>query len=176
MSIRTIIAILFAVGLSALSVYVYTLFDPRLDIILLKNEEIMQLDNKIAELTNKNTSCTEQVESIATVVKSNDSDSGKINDEYKICLRTTDRFKKKNRRLSAELKVLKSKNAILQEYVQVKNEVTSLKEQIANLNQEKKDLTIQLGPNLNKNLDVEGSVDPHNNIENESSLIDTDSN
>jgi len=158
MIIKTIAIILFAVGLSAASVYVYTLVDPRLDIILLKNEEIMQLDNKIADLTETNTKLNEQVSSIASAVKSNESSSGKINDEYKVCLRKSDRLKNKNRRLNTEVSALKAKNKILQEYVQVKNEVTSLKEQIAGLNQEKHQLTEELGTNANVNLDAEGAV------------------
>ena len=158
MIIKAIAIILFAVGLSAASVYVYTLVDPRLEIILLKNEEILQLDNKIADLTEANAKLNEQVTSIASAVKTNESSSGKINDEYKVCLRTSDRFKKKNRRLITEVSALKAKNKILQEYVQVKNEVTSLKEQIAGLNQEKQHLTDELGSNANPNLDAEGMV------------------
>ena len=156
--IRTVITIIFSVGLAAGSVYVYTLVDPRLDIILLKNEEIMQLDNKIADLTDLNASLNEQVSSIATAVKSNDVSSGKINDEYKVCLRKSKRLKTNNRRLSTQLKLVENKNKILQEYVQVKNDVTALKEQIASLNQEKQQLTDELGGNVNMNLDAEGAV------------------
>lgn len=158
MIIRTIAIIIFSIGLTAGSVYVYTLVDPRLDIILLKNEEIMQLDNKIADLTEANSKLNEQVSSIATAVKSNESSSGKINDEYKVCLRKSDRLKSKNRRLIIEVSTLKNKNKILQEYVQVKNDVTALKEQISNLNQEKQQLTEDLGTNVNMNLDAEGAV------------------
>jgi len=161
MSIRTIFMLLFSVGLSALSVYVYTLFDPRLEIILLKNEEIARLDNKIADLTEANAKVTEQVSSISTVVKSNEKDSGKINDEYKICLRTSKRQKKTIRRLKSEVGVLQNKNKIMKDYVKVNNDVISLKEQIASLNKEKQSLTQQLGDNLNKNLDHEGEVAPH---------------
>lgn len=156
MKFRIFFTLLFSASLAAGAVYVYTLLDPRLDIILLKNEEILQLDNKIAELNETNAELNEQVSSIASVVKTNETSSGKINDEYKVCLRVSDRLKKKNRQISAELALLKNKNKILQEYVQVKNDVTSLKEQIASLNNEKQQLTDQLGPAINMNLDVEG--------------------
>lgn len=175
MKFKLFLMLLFSIAASVASVYVYTLLDPRLEIILLKNEEILQLDNKIAELTEKNAELSEQVNSIASVVKTNESSSGKINDEYKVCLRNADRLKKKSRQLSAELTVLKNKNKILQEYVQVKNEVTSLQEQIANMNQEKKDLTNlvnQLGPVDEKNMEIEGGVvheDDHNPVDNSES-------
>jgi len=163
MKLKILLALVFAVVASAVSVYVYTQIDPRLEIILLKNEEILQLDNKIAELTEKNAELTEQVSSIASTVKTNESDSGKINDEYKVCLRNSKRLKTKSRKLTAELSVLKNKNKILQEYVQVKNEVTSLKEQIASMNQEKgelSDLVETLGPATEVHMDVEGEVVP----------------
>lgn len=161
MSIRTIISIFFAIGLAAASVYVYTLIDPRLDIIVLKNEEIMRLDNKIASLMDTNKKMNEQVSSIATVVKSNEKNSGIINDEYKICLRQTTRLKKSVGRLNAEVSVLNNKNKIMQEFLQVKNDVISLKEQIENLTKEKQELTDQLGPDININHDIEGAVIPH---------------
>jgi len=161
MKLKLFLALLFAVAASVASVYVYTLVDPRLEIILLKNEEILLLDNKIAELTEKNAELSEQVSSIVSVVKTNETDSGKINDEYKICLRKADRLKKKTRQLTAELSVLTNKNKILQEYVQVKNEVTSLQEQIAILNQEKGELSNlveQLGPTTEIQMDAEGDA------------------
>ena len=46
----------------------------------------------------------------------------------------------------------------MQEYVTVKNDVTSLKEQLANLNVQKQSLTEQLGENVNTDLDSEGNV------------------
>lgn len=158
MKIKLFLAFLFAVACSATSVYVYMQIDPRLEIILLKNEEILQLDNKIAALTEKNSELSKQVNSIVSVVKTTETDTGKINDEYKVCLRTTDRLKKKTRKLTAELSVFKNKNKILQEYVSVKNDVTALKEQIAILNGEKKnlgDLVESLGP---VNMDHEGAT------------------
>lgn len=161
MSIRTILALLFSIGLSAASVYVYTLLDPRLEIILLKNEEIMRLDNKIADLMEANKEVNEQVSSISTVIKSNEKDSGKINDEYKICLRKTKRLKTTARRLNSEISVLQNKNKIMQDYVKINNDVTSLKEQIASLKNEKLELTDQLGSNKDINLDIEGDVAPH---------------
>lgn len=161
MSIRTILMLLFSIGLSVLSVYVYSLLDPRLEIIVLKNQEIMRLDNKIAELMEANLKVNEQVSSISTVVKSNEKDSGKINDEYKICLRKSKRLKTTTRRLKSEIDVLTSKNKIMGDYVKVNNDVISLKEQIASLNIEKGDLTEQLGCSKDKNLDVEGDVAPH---------------
>jgi len=163
MKLKIFLALIFAIAASAASVYVYTLVDPRLEIILLKNEEILQLDNKIAELTEKNADLTEQVSSIASTVKTNESDSGKINDEYKVCLRNSKRLKTNVRKLTTELSALKSKNKILQEYVQVKNEVTSLKEQIASMNQEKgelSDLVETLGPATEIHMDAEGAVVP----------------
>jgi len=162
--IKIFIGIFFSVGLAAGSVYVYTLIDPRLDIILLKNEEILQLDNKIADLTETNAKLNEQVSSIATVVKTNESSSGKINDEYKVCLRKSERLKTNNRRLTVEVSALKNKNKILQEYVQVKNDVTALKEQIANMILERDELTQELGSNVNQGLDAEGAVIPHDDL------------
>lgn len=176
MIIRTLVIIFFSIGLAAGSVYVYSLIDPRLDIILLKNEEIMQLDNKIADLIETNLKLNEQVSSIATTVKSNESSSGKINDEYKVCLRKSDRLKSKNRQLILEVSTLKNKNNILQEYVQVKNDVISLKEQIASLNQEKQNLTEELGGNVNIHLDAEGAVVPHTELINEGSGIENEAN
>ena len=158
MSIRIILTLLFSVGLAALSVYVYTLLDPRLEVIVLKNEEIMRLDNKIADLTEANEKMSVQVSSISTVVKSNEKDSGKINDEYKVCLRKAKRQKKTVLRLKGEISVLQNKNKIMRDYVKVNNDVTSLKEQIAALNLQKKSLTEELGDNLNKNLDTEGGA------------------
>ena len=161
MSIRIIFTLLFSVGLAAASVYVYTLLDPRLEIIQLKNEEIMRLDNKIADLTDANEKMNEQVSSISTVVKSNEKDSGKINDEYKICLRKSKRLKTTVRRLNSEIGVMQNKNKIMRDYVKVNNDVTSLKEQIASLNLQKQTLTEQLGNNKDMNLDHEGDVSPH---------------
>ena len=161
MSIRIIVTLLFSVGLAAASVYVYTLLDPRLEIIQLKNEEIMRLDNKIADLTDANKKMNEQVSSISTVVKSNEKDSGKINDEYKICLRKSKRLKTTVRRLNSEIGVLQNKNKIMRDYVKVNNDVTSLKEQIASLNLQKQTLTEQLGNNKDMNLDHEGDVSPY---------------
>lgn len=151
-SIRTLVTLLIATGMSVVSVYIYSQVDPRLEIINLKNEEIMRLDNKIADLIEKNSTLDVQVSSISTVVKSNETDSGKINDEYKVCLRKAKRLKKKVRALKSEVGVLQNKNKIMKDYVQVNNDVTSLKEQIANLSEEKQQLTEQLGPNINKNL------------------------
>lgn len=164
MSIRIILTLLFSVGLSAASVYVYTLLDPRLEIILLKNEEIMRLDNKIADLMEANEKVAEQVSSISTVIKSNEKDSGKINDEYKICLRKNKRLKTTTRRLKSEVGVLQNKNKIMQDYVKVNNDVISLKEQIASLKNEKLELTEQLGSNKDMNLDMEGDVAPHDGL------------
>lgn len=158
MSIRIVFTLLFSVGLAAASVYVYTLLDPRLEIIVLKNEEIMRLDNKIADLMDANEKMNVQVSSISTVVKSNEQDSGKINDEYKVCLRKSKRQKKTVLRLKSEISVLQNKNKIMRDYVKVNNDVTSLKEQIASLSSQKKQLTEELGDNLNKNLDVEGGM------------------
>lgn len=158
MSIRIILTLLFSIGLSAASVYVYTLLDPRLEIILLKNEEIMRLDNQIADLMDTNKEVSDQVSSISTAIKSNEKDSGKINDEYKICLRQTKRLKTTARRLNSEISVLQNKNKIMQDYVKINNDVTSLKEQIASLKNEKVELTEQLGSNRDMNLDVEGDV------------------
>lgn len=161
MSIRTILTLLFSIGLSAASVYVYTLLDPRLEIILLKNEEIMRLDNQIADLMDTNKEVSDQVSSISTAIKSNEKDSGKINDEYKICLRQTKRLKTTTRRLNSEISVLQNKNKIMQDYVKINNDVTSLKEQIASLKNKKVELTEQLGNNNDMNLDIEGDVAPH---------------
>ncbi|MDH5425496.1 MAG: hypothetical protein OEY29_10900 [Gammaproteobacteria bacterium] len=160
MYIRATITVLLSLGMSAGAVYVYTLIDPRLEIIQLKNEEIMRLDNKIADLTEANAKVSEQVNSISTVVKSNEQDTGKINDEYKICLRTSKRLSNKVRSLNAEISVLQNKNKIMREYVSVNNDVTSLQEQIDILNKKKKKLTKQLGDKANTNLDIEGDVDP----------------
>ncbi|MDH5391647.1 MAG: DUF3450 domain-containing protein [Gammaproteobacteria bacterium] len=154
-SVRTLVTLLISIGMSIVSVYIYSQIDPRLEIITLKNEEIMRLDNKIASLVEKNSTLDVQVNSISTVVKSNEKDSGKINDEYKVCLRQTNRLKKKVRNLTSEVSVLQNKNKIMKDYVQVNNDVTSLKEQIENLNQQKQQLTDQLGPNLNQNLITE---------------------
>ena len=164
MSIRIILVLLFSAGLSAASVYVYSELDPRLEIIVLKNEEIMRLDNKIADLIEANEKVEKQVSSISTVVKSNEKDSGKINDEYKICLRKSKRLKTSVRKLKSEINVLQNKNKIMRDYVKVNNDVTSLKEQIANLNVEKEALTNQLGSNKDKNLDIEGDVTHHEEL------------
>ncbi|MDH5518759.1 MAG: DUF3450 domain-containing protein [Gammaproteobacteria bacterium] len=151
-SVRTLLTLLISIGMSVISVFIYSQVDPRLEIINLKNEEIMRLDNKIADLVEQNSTLDVQVSSIATVVKSNESDSGKINDEYKVCLRQTKRLNNKVRALQSEVGVLQNKNKIMKDYVSVNNDVTSLKEQIENLNNEKQELTEKLGPNINKNL------------------------
>ena len=160
MSIRILLAFIFSVGLAAASVYVYSVFDPRLEIIHLKNEEIMRLDNKIADLTEANKAMTEQVSSISTVVKTNETDTGKINDEYKICLRASKKQKKQIHRLNTEIGVLQNKNRIMKEYVQVKNEVISLQEEIDALNLQKKDLNKQLAPNSNDSSGQGGGIIP----------------
>ena len=160
MKIKILLNVFILVIGAVASAYIYSLIDPRLEIIMLKNEEIMRLDNKIAELTEINSKLDEQVNSIASVVKTNENKSGRINDEYRVCVRTSRKLKTKNKRLSTELKVEKNKNKILQDYVQVKNEVTSLEEQTKALQAKKKQLTEGLGANANQNLDVEGAAVP----------------
>lgn len=160
MYIRATITVLLSIGMSAGAVYIYTLMDPRLEIIQLKNEEIMRLDNKIADLTEANEKVSKQVSSISTVVKSNEQDTGKINDEYKICLRTSKRLKITVRKLKSEIAVLQNKNKIMGDYVKVNNDVVSLQEQIDVLNKKKTSLTNELGDKANSNLDIEGDVEP----------------
>lgn len=160
MKLTIFITLLVAAIFSAASVYVYTLIDPRLEIILLKNEEIMRMDNRIAGLIEENDKLTEQVSSIASVVKTNENSSGRINDEYQVCLRQSQKLKTQNKQLSTEIDVVKSKNEILQEYIQVNNDVTALKEQIENLHLQKNQLTEQLGEHAHQTIDAEGNVMP----------------
>lgn len=130
MSLKTFLWLIFSFSLTGAGIYGYSLIDPRLDIILEKNQEIMRLDNKIAELTDENKKINDEQSDLQSVIKTSENSTGKINDEYKLCLRKLKRSERKKQSLSSQYKVLEQKHKVLLEYAQVKNEVTSLQEQI----------------------------------------------